>query len=197
MSVANPNFVAASELTAGLADITYKTYNEIPPDGYLAATVDRNVPMANSAILTLGKETVSLLRLEAGTRISRIAFWSGTTAAGTPTNQWFTIRNSGRTLLTITADDLTNPWAANSEKILNLASVYVVPYSGYFYLGVMVAGTTAPSLMGPASIAGIISKPPAAAGFDNVNGGLTTPATAIPTLNSLSSVGTVPYAAVL
>jgi hypothetical protein len=200
MSVANANFVAASELTAGVADVSYKTFNEIPPDGYQVSTLDRNVPSSNTAPLATGRESAFLLYIPAGLKFTKIFFWAGTTAAGTPTNQWFTLRTLSRQLIGITQDDTTAVWASNTEKQLSFANVttgalqtITAPYSGYYYIGVNVTATTPPSLQGIAiGLTAIATKPPIAAGFDAA-AGLTTPATALATLNALTSNANLAY----
>ncbi|MCX4661509.1 right-handed parallel beta-helix repeat-containing protein [Streptomyces uncialis] len=95
------------------------------------------------------------LWLPRGAVISNIAFVSGATAGAGLTNHWFTLHDRARVALARTADATTAAWAANTAKSLALAqttagaaSSYTTTYSGLHYLGVMVAGTTPPSLLG-------------------------------------------------
>jgi parallel beta-helix repeat protein len=120
--------------------------------------------------------------LPKGLTISSISFTSGGTAAASPTNQWFTVHNASRVALARTADATTAAWAANTTKTLAIAQTtagaatsYTTTYSGLHYLGVMVAATTMPNLVGEGSLpAGVANASP---GFGPTNSGQTTPPT--------------------
>ncbi len=56
--------------------------------------------------------------------------------------------NVNRNLLATTSNDTTTAWAANTVKTLNLTAAYTVPYTGFYYLGIMVAATTVPTIKG-------------------------------------------------
>ena len=198
MSVNNPNFVAISELNSGLATkVSYEPFSSgLPSAGAVAATLPRTTPFANlPASLVSGREQVILIWLDAGTVITSISFWSGSTAAVTPTNQWFSIRDVNRNLKAITVDGTTGGWNAVVEKTLNLTAPFTVPTSGFFYLGCMVAAATPPTLLGVAYAAGtaVSGKPPIVTGFDGTNTGLTTPATAPAVSAAYTVAALLPY----
>jgi hypothetical protein len=86
--------------------------------------------------------------LPKGVTITTITFVSGATAAVTPTNQWFALCNSSRTVLRVTANDTTTAWAASTAKPLNLTSTYTTTYSGLHYLACCVTAGTVPSFRG-------------------------------------------------
>jgi hypothetical protein len=86
--------------------------------------------------------------LPKGVTITTISFVSGVTAAGTPTNQWFALCDSSRTVLRVTANDTTAAWNASTVKSLNLTSTYTTTYSGLHYLACCVTATTVPSFRG-------------------------------------------------
>jgi hypothetical protein len=45
-------------------------------------------------------------------------------------------------------NDTTTAWAANARKTLALTSTFTTTYSGLYYLGIMVAATTVPTIKG-------------------------------------------------
>jgi hypothetical protein len=119
--------------------------------------------------------------LPKSTVISNISFTSGNTAGATLTNQWFTLHNSSRVALARTADATSAAWAANTTKTLAIAqatagtaSSYTTTYSGLHYLGVMVAATTPPSLIGAGRL---ITGGSSAQGLGATSSGQTTPPT--------------------
>jgi len=120
--------------------------------------------------------------LPKGLVVSTISFTSGTTAAASLTNWWFTLHDSSRVALARTADQTTTAWAANTTKTLSIAQTtagagtsYTTTYAGLHYLGFMIAATTMPSIIGE----GTIQSPLAgtAPGFGITNTGQTTPPT--------------------
>lgn len=116
------------------------------PTGALVETVPREEATTNGNMLTSGRLQMVAIGLWAGLTITSISFVSSTTALSAGTNQWFGLFNSSREALRLTVDDTTTAWAARSVKTLALTSQYVVPTTGLYYLGVMVAATTVPTL---------------------------------------------------
>ncbi|MEV7867492.1 right-handed parallel beta-helix repeat-containing protein [Streptomyces sp. NPDC088124] len=119
--------------------------------------------------------------LPKGLTVANLTFVSGNTAAAGLTNQWFTLHNSARVALARTADATTAAWAAATAKTLNIAqatggtaSSYTTTYAGLHYLGVMIAGTTPPSLAGEGRL---IAGGAAAPGLGATNSGQTAPPT--------------------
>lgn len=165
------------------------------PTGALAQTFGRETRIDNVSGPTSGREILTLIYLTAGTLVSNITFFSGTTAATTPTNQWFSLRSSARALLAITADDTTTAWGANTKKTLAVSSPYTVPTSGLYYLGFMVAAAAVPTWLGAFQQHSVIAlQPLILTGTDNTNTGLTTPASAPATSAALGVGSTIPYA---
>lgn len=136
----------------------------------------------SSAILTSGTLRLDAIWLAAGTVVNSISYFSGTTAAGTPTNQIFALYGRRWNLLAQTNNDTTTAWAANSIKTLNLTTPYTIPVSDLYYLGILVTATTVPSLKTQGLATTISQLPPSLKG--NSNTGLTTtlpdPCAAIP-----------------
>ncbi|KDN73907.1 hypothetical protein DF19_41655 [Streptomyces olindensis] len=159
------------------------------------------VPALEAAISPAGRyETTSRLRLGTsstptsgtlylvpiwlpkGLVVSNISFVSGSNAAATPTNWWFTLHDNTRKALARTADQLTAAWAANTIKTLAIAQTtagagtsYTTTYAGLHYLGVMVKATTNPNLISEGSMPDVVAQ--VAPGFGGTDAGMSTPPT--------------------
>lgn len=117
--------------------------------GTIAETMPRQVcPEDNSPPLTSGTLHAAAIYLRAGQVVTNISFFSATTAAGVPTNQFFAIYNSAGGFLARSADDTTTAWAANTIKTLALTAAYTVQKSGFYYVAILVVATTVPTLKG-------------------------------------------------
>lgn len=116
------------------------------PTGALAETMPRSATTVATGPLATGVMRLAAIHLLNGWTINSISFISGTTAAVTPTNWWFALYDANRALLKQTADQLTAAWAANTLKTLNLTSSQRITASGLYYVGVMVAAATPPTL---------------------------------------------------
>ena len=117
--------------------------------GALYETFDRDLcDEVNTAALSSGRLSLQAIYLPAGVTINSISFWSATTAGATLTNQLFGLFDSSYNLLRSSTNDTSTAWAANSRKTLSLTSAFTTTYSGLYYLGIMVAATTVPTLKG-------------------------------------------------
>lgn len=114
---------------------------------------------AGSVPLTTQVMTSVPIFLTAGDLITNLAFVSGATAAGTPTNWWFALYDTQATpaLLFQTADQLTAAWAAFTVKQLALSTAYRVVKTGVHWAAIHVKATTVPSLLGSVAIKPIIT----------------------------------------
>jgi len=150
--------VGAGDVISWTSESGWKnTSNNVTPllnnkkvlSGALYETMDRDlVGEVNTALLSSGRLSLQAIWLPAGITISSISFWSATTAAGTPTNQLFGLYDSSLNLLRSSVNDTTTAWAANARKTLALTSTFTTTYSGLYYLGIMVAATTVPTIKG-------------------------------------------------
>lgn len=122
------------------------------------ATNSRRIDAStNSSALSTGVCVLRLIWLPAGYVIGHIDVVSATTGASTPTHYWCVLCDQNLNQLAATADQTTTAWAASTEKNLAIASTihnssgttYVAPYSGYYYIGLMVAASTVPTMVGP------------------------------------------------
>lgn len=140
----------------------------------ISESIPRVLAGVNLSALTSGTLFMQSVYLRAGQRIANITFCSGTTAAGTPTNQFFALYSASRVLLAQTANATTTAWTANTVVTRALTASYTVPTTGLYYVGIMVAATTVPSLVGmtAAGNAAVRSAAPILSG--NSSTGLTT-----------------------
>jgi hypothetical protein len=147
------------------------------PAGAISENVPRvALPTGNNSVLTSGTLHLCAMYLPKDATITSISWVSGVTALSAGTNQWFALYDSAYALLRQTADDTSTAWAANSAKTLNLTSTYTTTSAGMFYVGIMVAAATAPTLRGPlGAAAGVQGIAPIIWG-NTTNTGLTTTA---------------------
>lgn len=125
-----------------------------------AQTGSRLNMVTDVAGLLSGREDYQLIWLNQNQRITSITHYSGTTAAITPTHALFSLRSLTKGLLAVTADGLTAAWAANTAYTGTLVTPYVVPVSGYYYIGRMVTAATVPTLRGFTGDATLNTIPP-------------------------------------
>lgn len=161
------------------------------PSAYSVTNLDRRGTFSTGlAALSSGRLTLTGIYLPAGLTVSNLSFMSGGTAGATLTNQWFALYASNLTLLRQSANAGSAAWVANTVKTLALSSSYVIPTSGFYYAGIMVAATTVPTLTGISSTAQLNGLTPILAGTSNT--GLTT--TAPSPANALSASAAIPLA---
>jgi hypothetical protein len=122
----------------------------------------RYLATANGAALSTGVMTSVGMQFGAGQKITSISFVSATTAAGTPTHWWFALYSAAATPAKVaqTADQTSTAWAANTLKTLALPAPVTIAVSGWYWVSVMVAATTPPTLLSaPAQTAGLLNNP--------------------------------------
>lgn len=139
---------AGQLLTASINQATpYR--NQKVLDGALYETFDRDIcDEVNTSVLSSGRLSLQAIWIPAGVTITSISFWSATTAGATLTNQLFGLYDGSLNRLAVSNNDTSTAWAANSRKTLTLTSTFTTTYSGLYYLGIMVAATTVPTLKG-------------------------------------------------
>jgi hypothetical protein len=167
-------------LTAGAFPV-FSGYNKMVLAGALYETFDRNLcDEVNTAVLSSGRLSLQSIWLPAGITINSISFWSATTAGATLTNQLFGLYDNNLNLLRQSNNDTSTAWAANARKTLTLTAPFTTTYSGLYYLAIMIAATTVPTLKGNTAKTGgqLNAGAPSMGGTSNT--GLTTalPATA-------------------
>ncbi|MEU9134583.1 right-handed parallel beta-helix repeat-containing protein [Streptomyces sp. NPDC048404] len=152
----------------------------IRPSGRYETT--SRLRLGTSSTPTSGMLYLVPIWLPKGLVISNITFISGSTAAVTPTNWWFTLHNSSKVALARTADQTTTAWAANTvmtkaiaQTTAGTASSYTTTYAGLHYLGVMIKATTTPTLISEGSMPDVVAQ--VSPGFGGTDSGLSTPPT--------------------
>jgi hypothetical protein len=157
--------------------------------------IPRWVSVSDCAALTTQIMTAVPVNYQAGDLVSKLAFASGGTAAGTPTNWWFALYSNAATpaLLAQTADQTSTAWAADTVMDLALATPQLIAVSGIYWAAIMVKATTVPTLVGATlgrvkASAGFLSTDKALA----VTSGSALTTTAPATLAAPTTVTTVP-----
>lgn len=183
---------AIEALAATYVGIAERNYGV--PTGALAQTFGREGGVgANVAPLASGTLFLESIYLRAGQSLSSITWVAGTQALVAGTAQWFAIYSLARARLAVTADDTNVAWNAGAAKTLAITGApYVVPASGFYYLGINVVAGTVPSLTGMTSGTAISGVAPILQGSSTT--GLTNPASAPDPAAALTAIGLRPYA---
>lgn len=108
-----------------------------------AQTFDRR--FATSAVFALTSATmyVSGIWLPAGKVVTGITFVSGSTAESAGTHLWYALYKSDLTFMAQSTDDTgAAAFAANTALRKALTAAQTLPYSGLYYLGICVVGTS-------------------------------------------------------
>jgi hypothetical protein len=165
------------------------------PTGKIAQTIPRDIGAVTNnvaAVHTSGVETVMWIYFHAGQVVSNIDYWSGTTAAVSPTHQWCTLRDASLNLLGVTDDKTTEAWPANTGKTFAVASPYTIPTSGRYNIGFVMTAATMISGVG-ISAGGSINPQVLPLRMGSTGSGLTTPATAPNPAAALTTIGALQY----
>jgi hypothetical protein len=160
------------------------------PAGALAVTIiDRSdlggtLTPSNAGQLRLTGGTDVGMLIPAGTVISNLNIFTGSTAGATITNQWMCIvRQSTLAVQATTLNKTTTAIPATTQITYQVASTiggsvagsWTCPTTAIYYFGYAITATTAPTLVSHASVtAPIMAVAPAIAGTSTT--GLTTPA---------------------
>lgn len=119
----------------------------LAPTDTIAETMPRsNTPLANTAALTSGTVRLDAIQLQEGDVVTSISYLSATTALDTATVQLFGLYDKNLARLAQSADATSAAWAANTVKTLTMATPYTVLTDDYYYLAILVAASTVPTL---------------------------------------------------
>ena len=104
--------------------------------------------LATADILLTGNWNAAACYLPAGLIINAITLFTGATAGGTLTHQWFGVWDKSLALVIGTTDDVATAWAANTAKRLAATAATRTTYSGLYYVGcgVSVSAGSLPSI---------------------------------------------------
>lgn len=125
------------------------------PNGTLASTLKRSeITTASLAALLTQRMRLDGVWLQEGQTVTNIAYWTGGTAANTPTNWWFALYSyhaSAPVLLGQSTDQTTTAIGANAKHQLALGTPVLITATGLYYTAIMVKATTVPTLRGMSS----------------------------------------------
>lgn len=144
------------------------------PAGVKMANISRTATeLTNQATSSSGTLRLSPLGvLRAGDSLSFVKFSSSTQAAVTPTNQWAClVRASDLQVMAVSADKLTEAWAASNGKKFDFVTPYSPASDEFVLAGVMVAAGTIPSFLGITHATTIVFNSNATVGFAPVTNG--------------------------
>jgi hypothetical protein len=131
------------------------SYEPVPLSGQLGESFPRYAATGVQLFFGSGEMQLAAVPLIAGQVVGHLAWCSDTTAAVTPTNQWLALFNLAGVMLANTADQLSAPIPATTYFEYPIAQVssgpvssYVVPATGIYFIGIVVAAATMPSVSG-------------------------------------------------
>lgn len=159
------------------------------PTGAIAETIRARAVNSNVSPTTGQLYVAGGMVLPGGRAVSSITFMSDTTAAVTPTNQWFCLLDQSRNVLATTVDDTTAAWGSNAVKTLLLATTIggATPGGTYtpanaleVYVGINVVAATTPNIKAIAVTTPLAGLAPKIAGTIGAASAFTGPITTNP-----------------
>lgn len=129
--------------------------------------------------LATGVMTSVPIFLQAGDTVTSLSVVAGATAGATMTHWFFALYSNAATpaLLGQTADQTNTAIAAGSVQTLALATPVKITKSGIYWVGIMVAASTVPSLLGGVGAPTVITGEPGLAVHSGSGVTTTAPAT--------------------
>ena len=174
--------------------------SDVAPTGASQATVGRPFVGVETTAISTGVRYMAAIWLNAGTTVNNFNFLPGTTGDAGPTDQWMALYTSARVCVAVSADATTTAITASTavayavaHTTAGVATSYVVPTSGVYYVGLMIATSNAPTLVTATGISHVNALPPIATGTSGT--GLTTPdsATTPTTAGTITATAATPY----
>lgn len=120
------------------------------PDTMCRRTMSRKDINSGAGVTlpTTGKLCVVKCTLEAGDLVTSLSFVSGTTAGATMTAWWLALYTGKGVLMAQTADQVAAAIGASTVFTKALATAQRIKESGDYYLGLMIAASTIPTVLG-------------------------------------------------
>lgn len=145
-----------------------------------AQTFDRRLATGTVFALTSATMYLTGIWLPAGKVVTGITFVSGSTAESGGSNLWYALYKSDLTFMAqATSNTGAAAFAANTAFRMALTAAQTCPYSGLYYLGICVVGTSMTLLNSVAASA-------------NANGGITGMTPIVAATSSTALTGTAP-----
>jgi hypothetical protein len=146
-----PNIPGAKPSSIGAPPLS-----DLLPTGWSTETMPRSAITSNtSGGLVSGTLYMAAVYLTAGTVVHNLTFVAGTVPGATMTHWWMGLYDSSRVQLATTADQTSAaiPAATLSTQAIaataaGAATSFTTTYTGLHYIGLMVAATTVPNLLG-------------------------------------------------
>ena len=137
-------FNSAGQLLLGTGQFLSGPDAVMEPTGAFASTIGREVcAEVNSTVPTVsGTLWMQGIFLYAGQTVSNILWHSATTAGATITSYRLGLYDASRNLLATSADQGSAAWAAQTLKTLAMTTPYLVPTTGWYYIGMYMTATT-------------------------------------------------------
>lgn len=119
------------------------------PDTTLRRSLPRDQAHdATIALATTGKMTLGKVTMEAGDPATYLSFVSGGTAGATMTSWWLALFDPDGKLVGQTADQVAGAIAANTVFTIALATATKAKQSGVYRVGLCIAASTVPTVLG-------------------------------------------------
>lgn len=163
-----------------------------PPAGSLAETVSRALVTSSAMAMTSGQLYISEITLNAGNTTRNWNWLSGSTPSSSLTHWWGVLLNSARGVVAVTTDQLADEVEAETLYVLPWQGTgYAVPYTGTYYWGILLAGSTPTSaataaVPGASVLAALPFSGPSAAG-------LSAPPALGTVMAAITAGATIPY----
>jgi hypothetical protein len=129
--------------------------NPLKPANAKFETYPRTYGGAAQGVLSSGRIQLNAIWMPTGTVIEHISWAIASTATKAPTHWWYALLNSERKMLAVTADQEKAAIAAEEVTRLAIAKTaageatsFTTTYTGLYYLAIMVAAETVPTLVG-------------------------------------------------
>lgn len=151
---------------------------------------------ASATALTSGTLNLAAIHFGAGTTISNVGFVTGATAGVTMTHWWACLVDQNLVVQAVTADQTSGAIGASTWFQLAFTTAYKTLYSGLYYVGLMIAATTEPTLVGAAAPQAALvtgTGAPALKLGGASSTGLTTPPALGSAVTAPTAVAAVPY----
>lgn len=164
--------------------------------GALAESIPRTQVSASSAF-TSGNLLIQSIYLPAGVSVGHIGFGTGTIAGATMTHWWAALLDNTYKQQAHSADQTSGAIGLSTWFNLAMATPFVTTYSGTYYLGLMIAASTMPTILQSGVTpavqfwTGTGHVTPVPNGLSST--GLTTPGTDGTTVYTAPSVASAPY----
>lgn len=124
---------------AGIKPSTGKMMSMTPLGGLAGTTIQ------SSGILGLNV----LGTLRAGHTLSNLTYFAAATAGATLTHSWAClVRVSDLTIVAVSPDNTTASWAVQTSRTYTFNTPFTADKDEFLYAGIMIAGTTMPTLYG-------------------------------------------------